>query len=124
LDLRITVSHVELLSLYRDASLFLYSPRLEPFGLAPLEAAACGLPVVAVAEAGTRETVSEQSGFLVVAHEAVFAAKIDDVLAQPALLRSMAVSARKFVEAHWSLDKGTMRLENLLIESLTAAKNA
>jgi glycosyltransferase involved in cell wall biosynthesis len=34
-----------------------YAPRLEPLGLAPLEAGACGLPVVAVAEAGVRETV-------------------------------------------------------------------
>ena len=35
----------------------LYAPRLEPFGLAPLEANACGLPVIAVPEGGVRETV-------------------------------------------------------------------
>jgi len=119
LDIRVGVSHHELLSLYREAGLFLYAPRLEPFGLAPLEAAACGLPVVAVAEAGTRETVSEgQNGFLVAADEAAFAAKIDDVLKQPEFLRSMASSARAFVTAHWSLGEATNRLEELLTRTL------
>ena len=114
LDIRVDVSHHELLSLYREAALFLYAPRLEPFGLAPLEAAACGLPVVAVAEAGTRETVSEgENGFLVAADEAAFAAKIDEVLKQPELLRSMASSARAFVRARWSLDEATNRLEGI-----------
>jgi len=34
-----------------------YSARLEPFGLAPLEANACATPVVAVAEGGVRESI-------------------------------------------------------------------
>ena len=42
LDLRPKVSDQELLELLRTAGLFLYAPRLEPFGLAPLEASACG----------------------------------------------------------------------------------
>ena len=46
LDLRPKVSDQELLELLRTAGLFLYAPRLEPFGLAPLEASACGLVTV------------------------------------------------------------------------------
>ena len=123
LEFRRDVGHEELLSLYRAANLFLYSPRLEPFGLAPLEAASCGLPTVAVAEAGTRETVAEgRSGFLVRANEATFAAKIDEVLARPELLRSMASSARAYIEADWSLDAASSRLESVLVRLLTSVK--
>ena len=42
LDVRIAVPHEEVGDLYRRASLFLYAPRLEQLGLAPLEAAAAG----------------------------------------------------------------------------------
>jgi len=35
----------------------LYAPRLEPVRYAPLEANACELPVVGVAEGGLRETI-------------------------------------------------------------------
>jgi len=44
-------------------------PRLEPFGFAPLEANACGFPVVAVAEEGIRGTVVDGvNGLLVEDH--------------------------------------------------------
>ena len=35
----------------------IYMPHNEPFGFAPLEANACGTPVVALAEGGVKETV-------------------------------------------------------------------
>ena len=43
----------------------LYTPHLEPFGLAAIEAMASGTPVVAVREAGPCETVVDgETGFL------------------------------------------------------------
>ena len=60
------ISDDELVTLLNRASAMVYAPRLEPFDLAPIEAAACGLPVVAVAEGGVRETVIDnETGFLV-----------------------------------------------------------
>jgi glycosyltransferase involved in cell wall biosynthesis len=115
LEVKREISHDELLHLYRQATLFLYAPRLEPFGLVPLEAAACGLPTLAVAEAGTRETIVEGvNGFLVAASEAAFAARIDDLVGQPDLLREMAKTARADVEAQWSSSAAAERLERLL----------
>src|SRR5690606_1569310 len=42
---------------YRSADLFAATPWYEPFGLAPLEAMACGVPVVATAVGGLTDTV-------------------------------------------------------------------
>ncbi len=115
LDIRFDVSDLELLQLYQTAGLFLYAPRLEPFGLAPLEAAACGLVAVGVAEAGTRESITDgKTGFLVGANEAAFADKIDEVLADQTRLDDLAWLARETVEREWGLDGAVLRLEKLL----------
>lgn len=59
-------SDSELINIYNDAFLLLCAARLEPLGLSPLEAMACGTPVVAVAEAGYRETVKNGIGGVLV----------------------------------------------------------
>lgn len=59
LDVRVNTSDRELVEAYQNCDVFLYLPRLEPFGLAPLEASACGTWVVALREAGMRETVDD-----------------------------------------------------------------
>lgn len=59
-------SPAELLALYRGACLYLLSSAEEGFGIAVVEAMACGLPVVATRLAGTQETVlDERTGLLV-----------------------------------------------------------
>ena len=50
---KVGVPQSELVDILTHAMALLYAPRLEPFGLAPLEANACGLPVIAVAEGGS-----------------------------------------------------------------------
>ena len=115
LDIRRDIGDRELVQLYRTAGLFLYAPRLEPFGLAPLEAAACGLITVAVAEAGTRETIAEgQNGFLVVADEALFAQKIDSLLSDQDGLKKTGSLARENVERNWGMQQAVERLDCLL----------
>jgi glycosyltransferase involved in cell wall biosynthesis len=50
-------SDENIVELLNRAAVMVYSARLEPFGLAPLEANACATPVVAVAEGGVRESI-------------------------------------------------------------------
>ncbi len=50
------VSDEELLHIYQNAKAFIL-PGIEDFGIAPLEAQACGVPVIAFAKGGALETV-------------------------------------------------------------------
>lgn len=60
------ITDAELAALYRSAAVTVLAATLEPFGLVVLESLACGVPVVALREAGYRETVEhEVNGYLV-----------------------------------------------------------
>ena len=80
-----TVSDEQVRHEYRSAAAFLL-PGAEDFGIAPVEAQACGCPVVALAEGGARETVADgETGILVAEPEpAAFADAIARVHRLPA----------------------------------------
>jgi glycosyltransferase involved in cell wall biosynthesis len=105
------VTDGEVISLMSRARAMVYPPRLEPFGLAPLEANACETAVAGVAEGGVRESVCEGvNGFL--------AAEDDPRLLAAALMRILETPepaelgrrARAHVVEHWSLPHGTRNL--------------
>jgi glycosyltransferase involved in cell wall biosynthesis len=106
----------EVIALLNRASAMVYAPRLEPFGLAPIEAAACGLPVVAVAEGGVRETViDDETGLLVPSRAAELAGAVARLLADPALVRRLGAGGRANAERRWSLPAATDRIEQALL---------
>jgi glycosyltransferase involved in cell wall biosynthesis len=112
------VSDAELVRLVGEASLMIYTSHLEPFGLAPLEANACGTPVVAVAEGGVRETVQhELNGLLVPDRDPkALGAAVLKLLRNPAMARSMGERGRKLVSEAWTWEAAVSRLEDCLIE--------
>jgi glycosyltransferase involved in cell wall biosynthesis len=116
LSIKVMVTDKELRSLLSRAALLVYTSRLEPFGLAPLEANACGTPVVAIAEGGVRETVeSEVNGFLVNdADPAGLARAMERLLADPALSDRLRQQALKNVREKWSMSAAIDRLESSL----------
>lgn len=111
-ELRQQVSDTTLVQLMNQAVCMAYTSNLEPFGLAPLEAAACGVPVVAVAEGGLRETVLDgQTGFLCPRRVEVFASKIQLLIDDLALRERMSQAAVAHVQASWTLAAADLRIE-------------
>ncbi len=123
LDARTLVSEEALVDALNRASMAVYAPRLEPFGYGPLEANACGLPVVAVAEGGVRETVQDGvNGLLVEEDEQAMAGAIERLRGDPALRRTLGENGRRIVAERWSLGTAADRLERRLEEVVRAAR--
>jgi glycosyltransferase involved in cell wall biosynthesis len=111
LEIRTSVEDKALVDLYNRARLLVYAPYLEPFGLAPLEAMACGTPVVAVREGGVRESVRDgETGVLVERDEQAFAAAVADLLAADERRRRMGRQATDAVRAFWTWSHAGARL--------------
>ena len=119
LELKIDVPDNELIEGLNRASVMLYTPRLEPFGYAPLEAAACGLPVVGVREGGVRETVNhERTGYLADVSPQSLAAALAKILSDPDLGRRLGTNGRRWVTEKWTTDHLTTRLEKHLVDAV------
>lgn len=114
---RLKISDLELVDVLNRASMMAYAPRLEPFGFAPLEANACGLPVVAVSEGGVRETVIDGLNGLLVEHRPrAMAVAIQRLLDNPHYARQLGERGCKLVAEQWTVDHSVDRLEHKLQE--------
>jgi glycosyltransferase involved in cell wall biosynthesis len=112
----------DILRILNCATAMVYAPRLEPLGLAPLEANACALPVIAVAEGGVRETVVDGwNGLLVESDPAAMGLAIDRLRNDPAYARQLGENGRKWVEERWSWDIAVARLEEHLQQVIESA---
>ncbi|MFF5448079.1 glycosyltransferase [Streptomyces sp. NPDC012888] len=87
----------------RSADVVLCPADYEPFGIVPLEAMACGRPVVASAVGGQLDTVSDPlTGRLVPPGDPeVLAATVAALLADPALRAACGAAGRKRVLTHY-----------------------
>ena len=88
----------------------------EGLGLAALEAAACGLPVIVGHSGGTPETVREaDTGFLVPSGDHRWLAeRLSLLLENPSLAQQMGSRGRHYVSAHFSMDSARARLREAL----------
>jgi glycosyltransferase involved in cell wall biosynthesis len=115
LELKPRISDRELIDLLNRARMMLYAPRLEPFGYAPLEANACGLPVVAVAEGGVRETIQDGVNGLLVDHAPEqMAEAVVRLLTDDEMHRRLSENALHIAVTKWSLHSSLDRLEQIL----------
>ncbi|HLE31720.1 MAG TPA: glycosyltransferase family 4 protein [Bacteroidota bacterium] len=125
LSIKTFVSDSELVELYNGARLFLYAPYLEPFGLAPLEAMACGTPVIAVREGGVRESViHDETGFLTERDEKEFSEAVNVLLLSEKKRRSLSAHARKVIMEFWTLPSAAKRLLRVLNRAKDTWKSA
>jgi D-inositol-3-phosphate glycosyltransferase len=100
---------------YRAADVVLVPSRSESFGLVALEAAACGVPVVAAAVGGLRTLVRHgRTGFLVDRRDPeVYAAYVAELLDNPgAVARMRAAAVERASGFTWS--STAMRIRGLV----------
>ncbi|MFF1830028.1 glycosyltransferase [Paenarthrobacter sp. NPDC058040] len=93
--------------IFRSADAVVCAPWYEPFGIVPLEAMASGVPVVAAAVGGLRETVVHQETGLHVPPrdpEAI-ADALSELLADPALRAEMARTGMHRARSRYSWDR-------------------
>ena len=109
--------HGRLADFYRSADLLVMPSRSESFGLAAVEAQACGLPVVASRVGGLPYTVAEsESGLLVDGQDPrSFAAATSAVLDHPDFQRRLSEGASRFA-SRFSWQASTDRLLSLYRE--------
>jgi glycosyltransferase involved in cell wall biosynthesis len=110
------VQAVDLPSYYQAADVLLYAPLLAGFGLPPLEAMACGTPVVCSNRGSIPEVVGAAAAMVEAEDEGALAAAMGDVLGSPVRRRRMIeagferaghfewpVSARRLLDVYRSV---------------------
>jgi D-inositol-3-phosphate glycosyltransferase len=104
--------HHLLSTFYRAADVVLVPSRSESFGLVALEAAACGVPVVAAAVGGLRTLVHHgRTGVLVDQRDPrAFASAVEALLADPSAARRMGAEAARHARGYtWSTAAARLR---------------
>ncbi|WP_207512639.1 glycosyltransferase family 4 protein [Longitalea luteola] len=106
---------------YAAADVFISTPWYEPFGITPLEAMACGTPVIGSNVGGIKySVVDEHTGFLVPPREpTALAAKINLLLSDADLHRTMCKNAIKHVRHSFTWNKIAASMHQVYNQVLT-----
>jgi D-inositol-3-phosphate glycosyltransferase len=101
------VSRTDVPALLRSADAVVCVPWYEPFGIVPLEAMACGRPVVASAVGGIQDTVVDQvTGLLVPPRRPdALAGALRDLLASPTMGAAYGIAGRDRVLARYGWER-------------------
>ncbi len=110
---------------YSAADIFITTPWYEPFGITPLEAMACGTPVIGANVGGIKYSVIDgETGALVPPENpAALAEKIDELLADKALLGQMGINALARVNTYFTWATVAQKISNLY-QKMIAATNS
>ncbi|RDV08231.1 glycosyltransferase family 1 protein [Arthrobacter sp. RT-1] len=101
------VSRGEMPGIFRSADAVVCAPWYEPFGIVPLEAMACGVPVVAAAVGGLRDTVVDHTTGLHVPPrdpEAI-ASALTLLLGNPSLRAELGKAGQQRARTRYSWDR-------------------
>jgi glycosyltransferase involved in cell wall biosynthesis len=111
---------------YSAADVFVTTPWYEPFGITPVEAMACGTPVIGSNVGGIKTTVSHgKTGFLVPPRDPdAVAERLAYLYANPELRRSLGQAARRRAEERFTWPKVVDRLVRLYYQVLYGTRDA
>jgi len=111
---KLNATKSEILELYSNAYLCLFTAKNEDFGIVPLEAMASGKPIISVAEGGPTETIIDGiTGFLV-KNEKEMAEKMLLLANNLELAKKIGVAGRKHVETNFSWSEFDKNMSNII----------
>ncbi|HYG13271.1 MAG TPA: glycosyltransferase [Methylophilaceae bacterium] len=115
----------ELNACYRAADLFVFSSLSETQGLVLLEAMAQAVPVVAIAELGTRSILIEGEGASIApCDEHIFADKTYELLDDADLRQRLGIAGRRYVSTHWTAKVQAERMLDFYRQVLAVGETA
>ncbi len=109
------LSDTQLRDLYKRSKILVATSYNEPLGLVPLEAMACGVIVVAVDEAGYKETVvNGKTGYLVPRDPQKIAGKVEWLASHNRTALKLGRKGREVMVNNWTWGKRARELETLI----------
>ncbi len=110
---------------YSAADIFITTPWYEPFGITPLEAMACGTPVIGANVGGIKYSVVDgETGALVPPENPLaLAEKIEELTQDRALLKQMGVKALKRVNTYFTWITVAQKVGNLYQKMIAVSNN-
>ncbi|MBE3008045.1 glycosyltransferase [Microbispora sp. NEAU-D428] len=96
-----SVSRAEVPALMRSADVLVTVPWYEPFGMVPLEALACGVPVVASAVGGHLDTVAGCGVLVPPRRPRALSRELGDLLARPGLRAALSAAGARRARARY-----------------------
>lgn len=110
-----SMSDKDLSVTYNRSKVLVALNKNEPFGLIPLEAMACGIPVIAVGEGGYNESIiNNKTGFLIPRDSVELYNKINKVLSNEKLRMDLGKNARENIMKNWTWDKSVARFLEII----------
>jgi D-inositol-3-phosphate glycosyltransferase len=109
---------------YSAADVFVTTPWYEPFGITPLEAMACGTPVIGAAVGGIKHTVRDRkTGFLVPPSQPdALAEKLATLLGNPTLCQQMGKKALRHVQQYYTWAQMAHQTADVYEQIITAQR--
>jgi D-inositol-3-phosphate glycosyltransferase len=107
---------------YSAADVFVTTPWYEPFGITPLEAMACGTPVIGANVGGIKYTVRDgETGYLVPPRDpGALAERLAHLHDHPALLAAMRGRAARHATEHFTWERVVARIAGIYDDVLHA----
>lgn len=109
------ITDKELAEIYNKSKVLVALNHNEPFGLIPLEAMACGTPVIAVKEGGYKESiVDNKTGFLIPRNSKYLCEKISQIINNEKMRTEMGENARRNILQNWTWNKSVDRFLKII----------
>ncbi|MDF5752899.1 glycosyltransferase [Spongiactinospora sp. TRM90649] len=116
------VARADVPALMRSADVLVTVPWYEPFGMVPLEAMACGVPVIASAVGGHLDTVTGCGLLVPPRRPRVLARALRDLLDDPGLRAVLEKSGERRVQARYGWPKVAEAVETVYVNVLSARR--